>query len=231
LERSFQQQRQFVEDASHELRTPIAIVEGHLGMLRRWGKHDPAVLEESLQISVEELSRLKALVEELLVLTRAENLQMDEAAAVCEPEQVISQTVKKVNVLHPAFIIERDLQALSGVKLAISAEHLEQILLILLDNAVKYSRERKRIAVRAAIQGERARLEIIDAGIGIPAKDLPYVTDRLYRVDKARNRKSGAMDGNGLGLSIAKRLVERYNGALTIESVEQEGTTVNVLLP
>lgn len=231
LERSFQQQRQFVEDASHELRTPIAIVEGHLGMLRRWGKHDPAVLEESLQISVEELSRLKALVEELLVLTRAENLQMDEAAAVCEPEQVISQTVKKVNVLHPAFIIERDLQALSGVKLAISAEHLEQILLILLDNAVKYSRERKRIAVRAAIQGERARLEIIDAGIGIPAKDLPYVTDRLYRVDKARNRKSGATDGNGLGLSIAKRLVERYNGALTIESVEQEGTTVNVLLP
>lgn len=231
LERSFQQQRQFVEDASHELRTPIAIVEGHLGMLRRWGKHDPAVLEESLQISMEELSRLKALVEELLVLTRAEHLELDEAVAVCEPEQVISQTIKNVKVLHPAFHIERDLQVLSGVCLAISVEHLEQILLILLDNAVKYSQERKKIAVRATVIEERVCLEISDAGIGIPAKDLPYVTDRLYRVDKARNRKNGAADGNGLGLSIAKRLVERYHGALAIESVEHEGTTVKVFLP
>lgn len=231
VERSFQQQRQFVEDASHELRTPIAIVEGHLGMLHRWGKHDPAVLEESLQISIQELARLKALVEELLALTRAENLQMDEATAVCEPEQVILQTIKKVNVLHPAFIMERDLRELSGVRLAISVEHLEQILLILLDNAVKYSRERKRIAVQATVQNERVCLAIKDAGIGIPAKDLPFVTDRLYRVDKARNRKSGSAEGNGLGLSIAKRLVERYNGALSIESIEQEGTTVNVFLP
>lgn len=228
VERSFLQQRQFVEDASHELRTPIAIIEGHLGMLRRWGKNDPAVLEESLQTSIQELARLKGLVQELLVLTRAEHVEVDEDVALHDPDRAVSHMVKKFAMIQPAFTIEQELAPLAGKILAISEEHLEQVLLILLDNAVKYSGENRRVRIRAKVQGNVACMEIIDDGIGIPEQDLPYVMDRLYRVDKARN--SGE-SGHGLGLAIAKRLLARYNGSITVQSVEQKGTTVTVLVP
>lgn len=228
VERSFLQQRQFVEDASHELRTPIAIMEGHLGMLRRWGKNDPAVLEESLQTSVIELERLKGLVQELLVLTRAEHVEVDDEEAVHDPDRAIYQMVKKFAIIQPAFTIDCEVESMSGEVLAISEEHLEQVLLILLDNAVKYSGESRRIRVQAKVYENEACVEIIDEGIGIPAADLPYVMDRLYRVDKARN--SGE-SGHGLGLAIAKRILERYQGSIMIQSVEQEGTIVTVRLP
>ncbi|UED74178.1 cell wall metabolism sensor histidine kinase WalK [Brevibacillus sp. DP1.3A] len=228
VERSFLQQRQFVEDASHELRTPIAIIEGHLGMLRRWGKNDPAVLEESLQTSIQELARLKGLVQELLVLTRAEHVEIEEDVALHNPDRAVCHMIKKFATIQPTFTIEQELGPLAGEILAISEEHLEQVLLILLDNAVKYSGESRRICVRAMVQENVACMEIIDEGIGIPEQDLPYVLDRLYRVDKARN--SGE-SGYGLGLAIAKRLLARYNGSITIQSVEQKGTTVTVFVP
>ncbi|NTU30894.1 HAMP domain-containing sensor histidine kinase [Brevibacillus sp. HB1.1] len=228
VERSFLKQRQFVEDASHELRTPIAIIEGHLGMLRRWGKNDPAVLEESLQTSIQELARLKGLVQELLALTRAEHVEIEEDVALRDPDRAVCHMIKKFAMIQPTFTIEQELAPLAGEILAISEEHLEQVLLILLDNAVKYSGESRRICVRAKVQENVVCMEIIDEGIGIPEQDLPYVLDRLYRVDKARN--SGE-SGHGLGLAIAKRLLARYNGSITIQSVEQKGTTVTVFVP
>jgi two-component system sensor histidine kinase ArlS len=228
VERSFQQQRQFVEDASHELRTPVAIVEGHLILLQRWGKHDPAILEESLNASVQEAARLKMLVQELLVLSRAEKLNPAHSAEVADPEQAIQAIIKNMAVLHPAFHIEAELEALRSATLAISAQHLEQILLIVLDNAVKYSERDKIICVRATVNGQAARIDVIDSGIGISGSDLPYVMDRFYRADKAR---SGEQAGHGLGLAIAKRLVETYKGTITLQSVEHKGTTVSISLP
>ncbi|MGG1664241.1 HAMP domain-containing sensor histidine kinase [Brevibacillus sp. NRS-1366] len=228
VERSFLQQRQFVEDASHELRTPLAIIEGHLALLRRWGKNDPAVLEESLQASIQELTRLKGLVQEMLALTRAEQEQGELNAVLPDPDRAIRQMIRNVGLLHPAIQFTADLDALSGLHLAVGEEHLEQILLILLDNAVKYSGESKRVEIRVAVWQETACIEIVDHGIGIPEQDLPFVMDRLYRVDKSRSR---GQSGHGLGLSIAKRLIERYNGNLTIKSAWQQGTTVSFSLP
>lgn len=233
VERSFQQQRQFVEDASHELRTPIAIIEGHLALLKRWGKNDPAILEESLNVSIQELARLKALVEELLALTRAEENVPAEGNQAANPDRVVRQVVKQMAVLYDSFRFDVELKPLAGISLAIAEPHLEQILLILLDNAVKYSAEDKIVLLRGSVEGggaegETARIEIADRGIGIPAADLPYVADRFYRVDKARSREQG---GHGLGLSIAKRLVERYNGTLVIDSMEHVGTTVSISFP
>ncbi|UHA74681.1 sensor histidine kinase [Paenibacillus sp. 481] len=228
VERSFQQQKQFVEDASHELRTPIAIVEGHLKLLQRWGKKDPAVLEESLQASVQELSRLNGLVQELLALTRAEKGHAETNVHLQQPDQAIHKLIKNVAVLHPTFHFEVELHSLADVSLAISETHLEQVLLILLDNAVKYSGASKTIQVRGSLLRDAVSIAIIDFGIGIPEQDLPYVKDRFYRVDKAR---SSAQGGHGLGLSIAARLVEKYNGAIAICSVEKQGTTVTVTFP
>jgi two-component system sensor histidine kinase ArlS len=217
-----------VEDASHELRTPLAIIEGHLSLLQRWGKRDPAVMEESLQASIQELSRLKGLVQELLALTRAEKLQVGGNCELQDPDRAVRQMIRNFSMLYPSFQFEVELEPLSGIALAVSEEHLEQILLILLDNAVKYSGTSKRIRIRGAVQKEAASIEIIDNGNGIPERDLPYVMDRLYRVDKAR---SGEQGGHGLGLAIAKRLMERYNGAIVIRSVEMEGTTVVISFP
>ncbi|NHN29760.1 HAMP domain-containing sensor histidine kinase [Paenibacillus agricola] len=228
VEKSFLQQKQFVEDASHELRTPLAIVEGHISMLKRWGKNDPAILEESLHASIQELDRLKGLVHELLALTRVENVMLQDHNEVEDLQQSILLIIKNVALLHPLFRFEQDLRGIGQVKIVLSAQHLEQILLILLDNAVKYSLENKTIQIRGMLHENNVMIEITDYGMGIPETDLPFVLNRFYRVDKAR---SGEYRGHGLGLSIAKRLVEQYNGRIKLQSIEHQGTTVMVSFP
>lgn len=228
VERSFLQQKQFVEDASHELRTPVAIIEGHLAMLSRWGKNDPAVLEESLDASIHELARLKGLVQELLALSRAEAALPDGAQPLADPHKTIGQIVRNSAVVHPSFRFEAEIEALTGVAVGVPEQHLEQILHILIDNAVKYSPDRKAVRVTGTVQDDQVSMQVSDQGAGIPASELPRVLDRFYRVDKAR---SGEQGGHGLGLAIAKRLVERYDGTIKLDSMEHEGTTVTVLLP
>lgn len=228
LEQAFLRQQQFVEDASHELRTPISIIEGHLSLLQRWGKNDPLILEESLNASLQESRRLQHLVQELLDLSRAETFDAAYEEKAADPKLIIQATIKNLAILHPDFAFETDLDGLDGAKTAIASHHLEQILLILIDNAVKYSHREKRVTVHGAASDAFIKLDVIDYGIGIPAGELPNIGHRFYRVDKARTRRQG---GTGLGLAIAKRIVERYRGSLTIDSVEGEGTKVSVVLP
>lgn len=227
VERSLKEQTQFVEDASHELRTPVAIIEGHLLLLQRWGKKDSGILDESLRASVQELLRLKGLVEDLLTLTRVDG-NAEPGTEVCSPEQAIPRMIKNAAVIYPSCIIDTELNGLANVVIRMPEQHLEQLLLILLDNAVKYSAGNAVIRIRGSADNECAKLQISDSGIGIPDKDLPYVMDRFYRVDKARSREQG---GHGLGLAIAKRLADQYDGTLAIESREHEGTTVALTLP
>ncbi|MBD2843968.1 HAMP domain-containing sensor histidine kinase [Paenibacillus sp. IB182496] len=232
VERGFVQQRQFVEDASHELRTPLAILSGHLGLLRRWGREDPEILEESLSIAVEEVARLQRLVDELLQLARAEQeAERPEAAHTPQAKRAAAAVLRRFVAAHPQAEPEAELEAWSETELAVGEGHLEQMLLIVLDNAVKYSPGTPQIAVRAerAERGDGlAWLHVADRGLGIPAADLPYVWDRFYRVDKARSRRLG---GNGLGLAIARRLVESAGGRVAITSREGIGTTVSLGLP
>ncbi|ANB59943.1 HAMP domain-containing sensor histidine kinase [Anoxybacteroides amylolyticum] len=226
LEQAFLQQKQFVEDASHELRTPLTIIKGHLTMLNRWGKHDPDVLNKSLQSSLKEVERLIHLVNELLQLSRAEaeTVEAAEAVDVCA---VLDSVVRNFSSVYEDYTFRQICR--ERVHIPITVLHLEQIFIILLDNAVKYSREsRKEIHLFVYAENGKANIVIQDFGIGIPQEDIPYVFHRFYRVDKARSRKQG---GNGLGLSIAKRLVEKYEGTISIESKEGEGTKVVVIFP
>jgi two-component system sensor histidine kinase ArlS len=226
LEKSFLKQKQFVEDASHELRTPVSILEGHLSLLNRWGKKDPAILDESLETSLQELARLKKLVNDLLELTRVEN-NRSSMGEVANITNCIKQAVKNLEVVHPDFKFKVDIdQKLPPV--AIAEQHLQQILIILLDNAIKYSIEIKQVEILAKKDGNTLFMAISDKGIGIPAEHIPEVFNRFYRIDKARSRENG---GTGLGLSIAKRIVEKYNGDIFIESREGTGTKVTILLP
>ncbi|MGG1321348.1 HAMP domain-containing histidine kinase [Priestia megaterium] len=229
LEDSFLQQKQFVEDASHELRTPLAIIQGHLMLLNRWGKNDVAVLDKSLKSSLKEVELLTNLVQELLELSRAENSLINPVDV--EPINVLAtvqHVVRNFEVLYSnyGFKIKHSHE---NLYVNISSRHLEQILIILLDNAVKYSKkEEKEVVIDCSLINEKVSLKVMDKGIGIPEEDIPYILNRFYRVDKARSRKQG---GLGLGLAIAKRWVEKYHGTINIESKEGEGTNVTVVLP
>ncbi len=227
IEQSFFQQKQFIEDASHELRTPVSILEGHLSLLNRWGKKDPAILEESLQASLQEVSRLKKLVVDLLELTRAENSRGSFSQDSIFIQPILQQVAKNLELIHPEFQIELIIE--KPVKpVRVSEQHLQQILIILLDNSIKYSGEIKKMIIKANDTKQGSVITIEDFGIGIPRENMDDIFNRFYRVDKARSSQSG---GTGLGLSIAKRLVEKYKGSITVESQEGKGTKVQVVLP
>lgn len=222
------QQKHFVEDVSHELRTPVAIVEGHLKLLNRWGKDDPEVLEESLAASLSEIQRMKTLVQEMLDLSRAPQVREQYKDATTEVVVTLEQIVTNFKVLYPEFTFIADIDTKKEIISPIYRNHFEQVIIILLDNAVKYSTNRKEIIVSLSPTTEAVEIGIQDFGMGLSEEDKKKVFSRFYRVDKARSRERG---GNGLGLSIAKELIEGYNGKISVTSRLNQGSLFKVKLP
>jgi two-component system, OmpR family, sensor histidine kinase ArlS len=227
IEKSFLQQKQFIEDASHELRTPASILEGHLSLLNRWGKKDPAILDESLEASLQEVLKLKSLIINLLELTRAENSRISHSQEFVNVPDFLYQLVKNFEMIHPEFQFKIRINNLYK-PLVLPEQHLHQILIILLDNAIKYSGENKQILIIGEQNEHSTILAVEDFGIGIPPEHVSKVFNRFYRVDKARNRDNG---GTGLGLSIAKRLIANNKGTISIESKVGAGTRVSINFP
>ncbi|MGE7913928.1 sensor histidine kinase [Lysinibacillus xylanilyticus] len=220
LETSFNQQKQFVEDASHELRTPISVLNGNLMMLNRWGKDDPEVLNKSLNSSLKEVNRMEKLVKDLLELSRLDSEKIKNLSLILEnPQNIIEKVINDFQITHPDFSFS--FQMTKGEALTITEGHLEQVLTILIDNAIKYSNDEKKVN----IYYYQHELTVQDFGIGIPVEDIPFVTNRFYRVEKSRNRKKG---GYGIGLSIAQKLMDNYHGKLSIKSQLGEGTSVTL---
>lgn len=228
MQRFILQQHQFVEDVSHELRTPVAIVKGHMELLNRWGKDDPKVLDESITASLKEINRMEVLVSEMLDLTRADQVELTFRDGDTDVQELINGIYTNFKMIHPdfTFLIDDDLKGPTIVNM--NRDHLEQILIILSDNAVKYSQDRKEIHFAASRSGNVVELAVQDFGEGINPEDASHVFDRFYRVDKARSRKQG---GNGLGLSIAQKLVEGYGGHIQLESAIGQGSIFRITLP
>ncbi len=222
------QQQQFVEDVSHELRTPVAVIEGHINLLNRWGKDDPEVLAESLDASLQEITRMKSLVQEMLDLSRAEQSEFHYSDKTTMAKEVIHTNVGNFRMLYPEFTFNLDDDLTTDVEVKIYRNHLEQILIILLDNAVKYSTDRKEILISMSKSYQSLEVMVQDFGEGISKENLDKIFDRFYRVDKARARNTG---GNGLGLSIAYQLVDNYNGSIHVKSVEDQGASFTFTLP
>ena len=225
IEATFNQQRQFVEDASHELRTPLQIIQGHLNLIQRWGKKDPAVLEESLNISLEEMNRITKLVEELLLLTKdnVKNGQVEKELVDINSE--ILSRVNSLKQLHPDYTFDIELDE-KPLKLNMNRHQFEQLILIFIDNAMKYDVENKLIQIKTQLKNKQISIEITDHGLGIPKQDLEFIFDRFYRVDKSRARSQG---GNGLGLSIADKIVQLNGGFIQVESEVDHYTTFKII--
>ncbi|MEJ6400519.1 HAMP domain-containing sensor histidine kinase [Nicoliella lavandulae] len=228
MQRYIKQQQQFVEDVSHELRTPVAVIQGHIDLLKRWGKDDPEVLEESINSSISEINRMKSLINEMLDLSRVEQASLNYRDRITNVEEVVEQEFNDFKMIHPDFHFTFDNDVRKPVYAQIYRNHLEQILVILLDNAIKYSTDRKIVHISLSRNMRSVELSVQDFGEGISRENMRNVFDRFYRVDKSRSREQG---GNGLGLSIAKRLVEAYHGRIAVESSVGSGSIFSVSLP
>lgn len=214
-------QDEFIHNVSHELRTPIQVVEGHLSLLNRWGKEDKDVLDDSLQISLTEVQRMKLLIEEMLKLAKREHSYEQKETII---SAVVYDLQQKYRILSPT--VEISFNGNNNVKLPIPTTALEQIIGNLIDNAIKYNVNRPKIAIQVTQNDTQTILSIEDNGIGIPAALLPKIFDRFFVVDEARTKTKG---GTGLGLSIVKRLISEYEGDIQVESVENEGTKFNII--
>ena len=226
IERSYNSQKQFVSDASHELRTPIAVIQGYIRMLKRWGKDDKTVLDEAITAIDQEASGMKELVESLLFLARHDKKTLLMEMETFDPWDVVSELHREAAMVTPedTFLFEPADHCL------IEADRgmMKQVMRILLDNAVKYTPKGGRITMGVRKEAHGCTLLMSDNGAGIPQEELPKIFERFYRSDSARKAESS---GHGLGLSIARIIVIAHGGKLQVRSKVGVGTTFSITLP
>ena len=230
LRRLEQVRTEFVANVSHELRTPLTAIQGYLETLLAGALEEREHAQRFLEIAFRHTERLGRLLNDLTDLS---NIELGKVSLRLAPVRVSEVVAEVIDIVNPKATAGR-VGLVTDVRppdLTIHADHdrLAQILINLVDNAVKYTPENGWVTVRArALDDGRVELMIRDTGVGIPRADLPRITERFYRVDKARSRELG---GTGLGLAIVKHLVLAHGGELQIESEQEEGTTVRVALP
>jgi len=218
------EQTRFVADASHELKTPLTALNGHLSMLKRWGKNDKKRLEKSLDICIDEVQRLTKIVNDMLTLSRAEkvNIDLDKLNEV-QPKIIVDELIEQYKILNPNvnYITNID----EHVKIKIDPNDLKQLLIIFIDNSIKYNNKNNiEIKINFKKISNKIQLEVIDNGIGIPDEEINNVMKRFYKVDKSRLHNNSF----GIGLSIANRIVKNYNGEIFISSKLDEYTKITV---
>ena len=223
---AYREQSRFVSDASHELRTPIAVIQGYADMLQRWGKDDEKVLEEGITAIQTESAHMKKLVEQLLFLARGDSGRNQLVMEDFDLSQMMREVYEESMMIHPDRVWRLD----AGAPLTISGDSamIKQTARILVDNAVKYTADGDKITLRVRRKEGQPCFEVQDNGIGIKQEDLGRIFDRFFRSDPARTRATG---GTGLGLSIAKWIVERHGGYFDVFSREGIGTRIGVILP
>ena len=226
IERSYNSQKQFVSDASHELRTPISVIRGYTDMLKRWGKDDPEILDEGIAAILQETEGMKDLVESLLFLARHDKKTLMMEISIFEPGELVRELQREEAMVHEDYQFRTDCP--ESVVIRADRNMIKQVLRILCDNAVKYSPKGTEIVLSCRAEGDSCCLSVQDHGEGIPPEELPKVFDRFYRSDKARKSETG---GHGLGLSIARIIVVAHSGKIRVRSKPGVGTTFTVVLP
>ena len=226
INEAYRSQMRFVSDASHELRTPIAVIQGYANLLNRWGKDDPATRQEAIDAIRQEADSMKELVEQLLFLARGDNasmrIEMEDFDLTALAAEVLRET-EMIDQTH-IFLARWD----GAVPVRADAGLIKQALRVLVDNSIKYSPEGGRILLSVRADGGAARMSVQDEGQGIGAESLPHIFDRFFRTDESRARQTG---GTGLGLAIAKWIADRHGGWFEVLSREGVGTRITMVLP
>ncbi|MDT5122171.1 MAG: hypothetical protein QOC96_1653 [Acidobacteriota bacterium] len=233
LDLSFEQQRRFMADASHELRTPVAIVCGESEVALSQTTRSAEEYRESLAIVHDEGRRLTRIVEDLFMLARADAGQHQVETKTFYLDETISECVRAVRSLAAQHGLELHYQQ-AGDELLFRGDEglIRRMVLNLLDNAIKYTPAGGHILVEVGPDDSRYTVRITDTGVGIPLEDQPRVFERFYRVDQARSRNGEtAGSGAGLGLSIASWVAEMHDGHLTLDRSDQCGSSFLITLP
>jgi signal transduction histidine kinase len=226
LDAAYQSQSRFVSDASHELRTPIAVIQGYANLLDRWGKADADTLQEAINAIKTEAQGMQTLVENLLFLARGDNNSIVLDLDTLDVGLLAQEVFRNTQVIDSGHAFEADIAAeLWAVG---DAQLLKQVIRILIDNAMKYTPAGASIRLSASCEADWIRVSVADQGIGIPDGDIPHIFDRFFRSDESRTRKTG---GAGLGLAIAKWTVERHGGYMEVLSRKDAGAKITFALP
>ncbi|MBR5783490.1 MAG: HAMP domain-containing histidine kinase [Clostridia bacterium] len=222
LEASYGAQARFVSDASHELRTPLAVISGYADILQRWGKEDPAVLEEAIGSINDQCRRMNELLERLLTLSRMDNTLPEAHKTHQDLYPVLDEIARDFSLVAG----DRDItvSAEKDISATFDAELLRQTLTIFLDNAVKFTATHGQIVLFATQEEDGLYVGVKDDGIGISADKLDKIFERFYKADPARGEK-----GYGLGLSIAASLAKAMDAAIKVDSTPDEGTTFTLV--
>ena len=219
VNQAYSAQMRFVSDASHELRTPIAVIQGYAALLDRWGKSDPDVLQESIDSILTETEHMSALIRKLLFLAKSDQNRLHAQKEKILLNDVASDIVREMAVLEPKREVVYQEEA--GVTLWADYDLMKQLLWIHGENAIKYTHDGGRITVRVWKDKKYGYVSIADDGVGIGEEDRAKIFDRFYRVDKSRNKE---ISGTGLGLAIARWIVECHDGEILLESEQGKGT-------
>lgn len=219
---AYNKQKEFVSDASHELKTPLSVLLTYTEILQKQPQNAKA-----LQVLRDETKSMSGLVENLLALTRLENIK-NTAVSEISVANILEPLAEKLNTVHQERKHQLKVICPAKAKIKMSAQHLERLLTILLDNALKYTPSSKDISVKVSENERNLKIEVKDCGIGIKTEDLPHIFERFYRADKSRNRQRG---GFGLGLALAQNIVQKYNGKITVDSTFGKGSVFTVTLP
>lgn len=226
LQLSFEKQKQFVSDASHELRTPISVIQGYIGLIDRWGKEDLDILHESIKAIKNESIGMMELIEKLLFLAKGDsgnqNLKINEFSL----NELIDEVGKESELISQKHLIQY--HATGEISLFADRKMIKQMLRALIDNCIKFTPENGVITLQAYRNNNTVSINIKDTGIGIPLQEVGKIFNRFYRIDKARAKETG---GSGLGLSIVKWIVDTHKGQITVESTIGEGTSITIELP
>ena len=223
---SYRQQARFVSDASHELRTPIAVIRGYADLLDRWGKTDEKILEESIEAIKSESENMQHLVEQLLFLARGDSGRTPLNVSGFDLTDVMKEVWEESAMIDEAHTYRfeggGEIPARGDVSL------IKQAARILIENASKYTPEGGEIMLRSLVSDGHPAFSVQDSGIGISKDDIPHIFERFYRADDSRSKQTG---GSGLGLAIAKWIVERHGGRFEVLSRKDIGTRITVILP
>jgi len=226
LETDFKKQKRFVYDASHELRTPLSVIYGNINMLTRWGKSEPEILDKALLTLKSETENMNELITKLLYLAKSDSEAIELKKAEFTLNTLFKEVVDETLMVHSDYIVTYN----CGEEDTLNADYnsIKQVLRIIVDNSIKFSLPPGYITIQAEIKNEGMGITVSDKGCGIPESELKLIFDRFYKVDESRTKATG---GLGLGLSIAKQIIQNHNGTIVAKSKSGEGTKIEIVLP
>lgn len=226
MEEAYEAQKQFVSEASHELRTPITVLQGYSSMLRRWGADDKEVLTESIEAIEAEAKSMQELVEKLLFLSRHERKKLPFAKERFDMAEVIQELEKEMVYLSDTRIMQ--CPVCEPVRVYGDKQALKQAIRVFLDNAVKYTKEGDSIFLSCRNRNGACEITVEDTGLGMRWEDLEGIFGRFFRADTVRGKN---IEGHGLGLSIARLIIDGHAGKIVVRTQYTKGSSFTITIP